>query len=167
MIEITTPITNEQISNLKTLDKIAISGKIFTGRDAVLPKIVKLIEADSLQQSGIFLEGSVIFHTAVSPAGIGPTSSNKVEIETSIPILSSAGVKLHLGKGALSTETMNELKKYNSIYCVTPPLSALFGSNIISKQIIAFPEEGMEAFWELEVKGMPAFVAIAHGKTIF
>jgi hypothetical protein len=30
------------------------------------------------------LSGSVIFHTAVSDAGIGPTSSNKVDIESSI-----------------------------------------------------------------------------------
>ena len=167
MIKIETPITEEQISNLKILDKIMISGKIFAGRDAVLPKIVKLIEEGDWQQKGISLEGSVIFHTAVSPAGIGPTSSNKLEIESSFPTLSSAGVKIHLGKGALSEETVIALKKNNSVFCVTPPVTALFADSMVSKKIAAFPEEGIEAFWEIEVKGIPAFVAIAQGESIF
>jgi len=167
LITIRMPATDEQISKLKINDRIEISGKIFAGRDAVLPKIVKLIQEGKWDDRGIDLNGATIFHTAVSPAGIGPTSSNKVEIESSIPVLSSAGVKIHLGKASLSPETVTELKKYNSIFCVTPPLSALFGESIISKKIAAFPEEGMEALWELEVKSIPAFVAIAHGETIF
>ena len=44
----------------------------------------------------IGLDGAVIFHTAVSPAGIGPTSSNKVEIEASMPELAMAGVRIHV-----------------------------------------------------------------------
>jgi fumarate hydratase subunit beta len=167
LINIETPVTEGQISSLKITDRIEISGKIFAGRDAVLPRVVKLIREDGLQQRRIFLEGAVIFHTAVSPAGIGPTSSNKPEIESSIPLLSSAGVRIHLGKGALGADTVIELEKNNSIFCVTPPLTALFADSIVSKKIIAFPEEGMEALWELEVKGIPAFVAIAHGETIF
>lgn len=167
MIKIKTPVTEEQILSLKILDKIEISGKIHTGRDAVLPRVVQLIKEGGLQQSGISLEGGLIFHTAVSPAGIGPTSSNKLEIESSIPILSSAGVRIHLGKGALSKETVEALKKNNSVFCVTPPVTALFADSIVRKKIVAFPEEGMEAFWELEVKGIPAFVAIAHGVSIF
>jgi fumarate hydratase subunit beta len=167
LIKLKTPVTEEQISKLKISDRIEISGKIYTGRDAVLPKVVQLIKEGGLQQKGILLEGAIIFHTAVSPAGIGPTSSNKLEIESSIPALSSAGVRVHLGKGALSPETVVELKKNNSIFCITPPLTALFADSIVSKRIVAFPEEGMEALWALEVKGIPAFVAIAHGETIF
>jgi fumarate hydratase subunit beta len=167
LIKISTPVTEEQISSLKAFDKIEISGKIYTGRDAVLPKVVRLIKEGGLQQNGINLEGAIIFHTAVSPAGIGPTSSNKVEIESSIPLLSFAGVRIHLGKGALSAETVAELKKNNSIFCVTPPVTALFADSIVTKRVVAFPEEGMEALWELEVKEFPAFVAIAHGETIF
>jgi len=39
-------------------------------------------------------------HTAVSKAGISPTTSNKEDIEESIPFLAKSGVKIHLGKGA-------------------------------------------------------------------
>jgi len=90
---IRTPIDEATISKLKIYDKLEISGTIFTGRDAALPRLVKLIESGRLEELGIDLKGGIIFHTAVSPAGIGPTSSNKHDIETSIPALSRAGVK--------------------------------------------------------------------------
>ena len=40
MIKLTTPIKKEDIVNLKAGDRVLISGRIFCGRDAVLPKIV-------------------------------------------------------------------------------------------------------------------------------
>lgn len=162
-----TPVDDDTINRLRVYDKVEITGPIFTGRDAVLPKIVQCIKDDACEARGIFLRGSAIFHTAVSPAGIGPTSSNKLEIEGSIPDLSRAGVKMHIGKGSLKKETLEALKKYHSIFLVTPPNTALLTSTMRSKRIIAFPEEGMEALYEINVANFPAIVAMAHGESIF
>ena len=96
MKKVETPITETAIKELHIGDMVLLSGKIYCGRDAVLPQICKCIQDKTLDTYGINLAGSVIFHTAVSPAGIGPTSSNKLEIESSFPLLSKAGVKLHL-----------------------------------------------------------------------
>lgn len=165
--QIITPITDTSIENLVVGDRISISGYIFTGRDAALPKLVKLLRDNTLREAGIELSGSVIFHTAVSPAGVGPTSSNKFDIESSIPELSQAGVRLHLGKGSLSNETVEALKKHNSVYAVMPPVTALLESKIKSRRVVAFPEEGMEALHLLEVDGFPAIIVVAHGKTLY
>ncbi len=167
MQNINTPVKNKIITKFKVGESISIFGYIYTGRDAVLPKIVMLIETGRLLEYGINLEGTVIFHTAVSPAGVGPTSSNKFEIESTIPLLSKAGVKLHIGKGAISKETIAALDKYNSVYAITPPVTALLGSKILSEKVIAFPELGMEAFHLLEVKNFPIIIAAAHGKSIY
>ena len=167
VFKLKTPIDDGDIKKLKIGNQIEIDGKIYCGRDAVLPKIVRLIETNSLEQIKVDLKGAVIFHTAVSPAGIGPTTSNKVEIEGSIPILSKAGVKIHLGKGSLSQKTVEELKKYNSVFAITPPVTALFSDKMVSQHITAFRKEEMEALYEVEVKGFPAIIAIAHGETIF
>ena len=78
VLELTTPLSEEVVSQLKVGDVVTITGNIYTGRDAVLPKIVKAAEEGTLKDLGIDLQGAVIFHTAVSPAGVGPTSSNKV-----------------------------------------------------------------------------------------
>lgn len=166
-IELKTPITDEDINKLNVGDAVEISGTIYVGRDAVLPQIVKLIEEDNLEKYHIDLKGGVIFHSAVSMAGLGPTSSNKEEIEGNIPKLSEAGVKLHLGKGALLPETVKVLNKYNSVFVVIPPLSAYLTNKTLKRKVAAFENEGMEAFWRLEVDRFPGIVAIAHGKTIF
>lgn len=167
MNTINTPISSANISNLYVGEMISLSGYIYTGRDAVLPKIITLIEEGRLEEYGINLEGAVIFHTAVSPAGVGPTSSNKYEIESSIPILSKAGVKLHLGKGEIGSDTVKSLHNYNSAYAVIPPVTALLNSKTYSNKVIAFPELGMEAFHLLKVKNYPAIVAAVHGKSIY
>lgn len=167
MKELRTPILDETIRNLQVGERIQISGKIYCGRDAVLPKICKLLKEGELEQYGIQLEGSVIFHTAVSIAGVGPTSSNKLEIEGSFPELSSAGVKLHLGKGKITDETIAELNIRNSVYAVLPPVSALLKENTLSERLVAFPELGMEAFYELEVQNYPVIIAAAHNKSIY
>lgn len=162
-----TPITKEDIAHLKVGDMILISGKIYCGRDAVLPKVQKAVQEGNLAELGIHLEDAVIFHTAVSPAGVGPTSSNKVEIEGSIEPLSAAGVKLHLGKGALSKKTVEALDRYNAVYAVIPPVTALLEDKTITRRLVAFPELGMEALYELEVKEYPAIIAAAHGVSIY
>lgn len=167
MKTVLTPITEKDVEKLNVGDMIYISGKIYCGRDAVLPKVQQAVIDGNLAELGIKLEGSVIFHTAVSPAGIGPTSSNKLEIESSIAPLSEAGVKLHLGKGALSAKTVEALDKYNAVYAVIPPVTALLEDKTLSRRLVAFPQLGMEALYELEVKEYPAIIAAAHGKSIY
>jgi len=164
---INTPVCEQVVNDFVVGEMIMLSGYIYTGRDAVLPKLVSLVEAGELEQAGINLKGSVIFHTAVSPAGVGPTSSNKLEIESTIPALSKAGVKIHLGKGMLNQKTIEALHEHNSIYAVIPPVTALLESKIIERRVVAFPEEGMEAFHLLRVDQFPAIVAAAHGKSLY
>ena len=167
MIELTTPFNEEIISMLKVGDVVSITGYIFCGRDAVLPNIVKAAEGNFLNDLGIDLQGSVIFHTAVSPAGVGPTSSNKVEIESSFEPLSRHGVKMHLGKGAISKSTVQALKENNAVYAVIPPVTALLSSQTIKKETVAFKELGMEAFYKLKVFNYQAIIAAANGISIY
>ena len=164
---ITAPFSDEVLSQLKVGDIVNVSGTIFAGRDAVLPKIVKMIEEGTLIENGIHLQGGVIFHTAVSPAGVGPTSSNKLEIEGTMPELTAAGIRMHLGKGELKRETIEMFAKYNAVYAVIAPVTALLGSKVRAKKCVAHPELGMEAFYELQVEGFPCIIAAAHGESMF
>ena len=167
MKRLVTPISEEAAGNLHAGDTVLISGKIYCGRDAVLPRICGLTETGTLGQHGIDLQGSVIFHTAVSPAGIGPTSSNKLEIGGSFRALSMAGVKLQLGKGAVGKETIAVLNDFNSVYAVIPPVTALLKENTLWQRTAAFPELGMEAFYELLVRDFPAIIGAAHNESIY
>lgn len=163
-IKIETPLIGSVIDQLKIGDKIAVYGTIYTGRDAALPRLVKSIQNG---EELLDLEAAVIMHTAVSPAGIAPTSSNKTEIENSIAPLSRAGVRMYIGKGSLDKSTVSVLEMYESIFVVTPPAAALLTSKVISSKMVAFPDEGMEAIHQLKVEGIPGIVAVIHGESIY
>ena len=163
MKQISTPISDEEILSLNVGDQVSISGTIFTGRDAALPQLVELIKEENLDFD---IEGSAIMHTAVSDAGIAPTTSNKEEIESTIPFLSEHGVKIHIGKGMLHDKTIRALNENNSIFVITPPVAALLTSKVLERKCVAFENEGMEAMYKLKVKDIPGIVAISGGKSI-
>lgn len=167
MIELRTPLTEKDISDLHVGDRVMLFGSVFCGRDAVLPRIVRLAEENSLSESGVHLEGGAVFHTAVSPAGVGPTSSNKLEIESSIAPLSKYGIRMHIGKGKISAETVRALQKYNAVYAVMPPVTALLESRTANRRCIAYPELGMEALYMIEAIGYPMIIAAANGESIY
>ena len=163
MKHLTTPITSEDLDSLNVGDQITISGTIYTGRDAALPQLAELIKQNKVPFD---LNGSVIMHTAFSEAGIAPTTSNKEEIESTIPVLSENGVKIHIGKGMLSDDTVESLKENRSIFVITPPVAALLTSRVIEKKCVLFEWEGMEAMFELKVEDIPGIVAIHNGEKI-
>ncbi|MDO5859739.1 fumarate hydratase C-terminal domain-containing protein [Methanobrevibacter sp.] len=163
MINLTTPISDADLDNLNVGQQITISGTIYTGRDAALPQLVELIENNEVPFD---LKGSAIMHTAFSDAGIAPTTSNKEEIESTIPCLSKNGVKIHIGKGMLSDETAKHLDENNSIFVITPPVAALLTSKVLKKECVLFEHEGMEAMFRLNVDRIPGIVAIHKGEKI-
>lgn len=152
---------------LKVGDRLLVSGAVLCGRDAALPKLCQCLDEGAAGHLEFDLGGAALFHTAVSNAGVGPTSSNKLEIEESFEPLCKAGVKMFLGKGAISQETIEILRCYQAVYAVVPPVSALIGQGIASKRCIAFPWLGMEALYELSLTGCPAIVASSAGESLF
>ncbi len=163
MKHLTTPISDEDLSTVKVGDQITISGTMYTGRDAALPQLVELIKKDEVPFD---LNGTAIMHTAFSQAGIAPTTSNKEEIESTIPALSEAGVKVHIGKGMLSDKTIQSLNENNSIFVITPPVAALLTNKVLEKKCVLFENEGMEAMFRLKVEKIPGIVAVQDGKII-
>lgn len=167
MKRLCTPFSESDIAELNVGDMIYISGYIFCGRDAVLPKIVAEVEQGVLEPA-IDLKGNVIFHTAVSPAGVGPTSSNKLEIEASmVPLSQNAGIKMHLGKGKIKDETVQKLAELNAVYAVIPPVTALLESKTTERICVAHPELGMEALYRVKVEDYPVIIAAAKGRSVY
>lgn len=164
--KINVPYTGELL-DLKAGDMVEFTGTIYCGRDAVLPHVVEYVQNGTLGDYGVSMEGAVIFHTAVSCAGIAPTTTSKPEIMGSIVPLSEKGAKFHLGKGLISEETIEGLKKNNAYFLVTPPVAALLTAAMTECKAVIHPEFGMEAFYEIHVTDFPAVVAVANGETIF
>lgn len=148
-------------------ERIEFYGSVLCGRDAALPRLCQLVAEGRAGDLDFDLSGAAIFHTAVSDAGIGPTSSNKMEIEESFGPLAEAGIRIFLGKGKISSATVELLGTHGAAFAVVPPVTALLGRGMRSKRIVAFPELGMEALWAVELESCPAVIAAAGGESLF
>lgn len=155
------------LSELRVGDRVSFEGKVLCGRDAVLPKVCALIAEGRLNEIEASFAGAAILHTAVSCAGVGPTSSNKVEIEDSFEPLCEAGVRVFLGKGKIKPSTVDALARYGALFAVVPPVTAILGKGMRSSRCVAYPELGMEALYEIELDACPAIVAAANGESLF
>ena len=53
------------------------------------------------------------------------------------------------------------------MFAVIPPVTALLESQTVEREVVAFPELGMEAFHRIRVENYQAIIAAAHGESIY
>ena len=161
-----TPLTDKDIKTLIAGDKVLISGKIYTARDAAHREFSGNPPFD--------LKGQILYYASPTPAkpgivigSIGPTTSSRMDAFT--PELLKKGLKATIGKGTRGKEVIGAMKKHKAVYLVVPGgAAALLAKHIKKSKVIAYPELGPEAALELEVVDFPAIVAIdAKGNDLF
>ncbi len=168
MIRLNTPITNDNIKELKVGEKVLISGTIFTARDQAHARLI------NEPNPAFDLNGSIIFYVGPTPkregfaiGASGPTSSYRMD-KLAVPLMEQ-GLKVMIGKGNRSEEFRLEMIKNNAVYLIaTGGAGALLSSKILKSKLIMYEDLGAEAVYELEVKDFPCFVAYdVYGDSIF
>ena len=169
---IKTPLTDEDVLNLKIGDSVLITGKIYTARDAAHKRLIDLIQkGESLP---VDLKGQIIYYVGPAPAKpgyiigpAGPTTSGRCDPYT--PSLLSLGLKGMIGKGVRSKEVRDAMQKFKAVYfSATGGAAALISKNIKAVKIIAYEDLGPEAIRELDVEDFPVIVANdAHGGDLY
>ena len=158
----TTPLSDEDISQLKAGDIVNLTGTIYTARDAAHKKIVDLIDAK--KELPFDLKGAVIYFVGPTPpkpnepiGSAGPTTSYRMDSYS--PTLLANGLKGMIGKGKRNQEVKDACVEYKGIYFgATGGAGALLGKRIKSSEIIAYPELGPEAIRKIEVEKFPVTV---------
>ena len=165
-----TPLNN--IEMLRTGDKVLLSGKLLTARDQAHRRIADLINKRTklpidLNNTGIYYTGPIIDLKTGLFTSAGPTTSARMDKYTSMML--QAGVKFFIGKGNRNEETTKLIAGHKALYFSTiGGAGALLAKCIVSTKIIAFPDLGTEAVYEIEVIDFPCYVAIdSHGNNIF
>jgi fumarate hydratase subunit beta len=172
MKKISTPLSDEVIASLSCGDQVNISGIIYTARDAAHKRLI-----DDLKQNKDLpfdIKNQIIFYMGPCPAApgevigpAGPTTSHRMDKYT--PKLLSLGLRGMIGKGNRSSEVIESVKKYHSVYfaCVGGT-GTLCAKHIRHSEVIAYSDLGTEAIRKLEVVDFPVFVAIdAKGNNIY
>ncbi|SKB54774.1 fumarate hydratase subunit beta [Acetoanaerobium noterae] len=163
-IHITTPLTDEIISNLKSGDEVLISGTIYTARDAAHKKLVDSI--NSGESLPFDIKNAIIYYVGPSPkkpgdviGSAGPTTSYRMDAYT--PTLLDLGLKGMIGKGSRNKSVVESIKKNHAVYfAAIGGAGALISSTIKSSEVIAYEELGPEAVHKLTVENFPAIVVL-------
>ena len=160
-------LTREQIATWQAGDRLLLSGKLLTGRDAAHKRICALLDAGKPLPEGLDFRGRVIYYVGpVDPVGkeivgpAGPTTANRMDRFTET-MLGKAGLLAMVGKAERGAEAIEAIKKHRSAYLIAVGGAAYLVANAIrSSRVVAFPELGMEAVYEFEVRDMPVTVAV-------
>jgi fumarate hydratase, class I len=169
-IPLQAPISDEQIRQLKVGDVVLISGRVFTGRDAVHAHLMK-------HEPPVDLRGAVLYHCGpvVLKEGdgwrmtaAGPTTSIREE-PYQAEILKRYGVRVVIGKGGMGARTLAGLKESGAVYLNAIGGAAQFYARTIERvDGVSLTEFGTpEAMWHLWVRDFPAIVTMdAHGNSL-
>lgn len=160
-------VTSEDIKDWKPGDTLLLSGKMLTGRDAAHKKIQGLIESGEGLPEGVDLRGRFIYYVGpvdpvrdevVGPAG--PTTATRMDKFTDF-ILEHTGLLGMIGKAERGPVGIEAIRKHGAVYLMAVGGAAYLVSRaIVGSRVVAFPELGMEAIYEFEVKDMPVSVAV-------
>jgi fumarate hydratase class I len=167
-------LTQAEIATWKPGERLLLSGKLLTGRDAAHKRICALLDAGEALPEGLDFHGRVIYYVGpVDPVGsevvgpAGPTTANRMDRFTET-MLGKSGLLAMVGKAERGPETVASIAKHHSAYLIAVGGAAFLVSNAIrSSRVVAFPELGMEAVYEFEVRDMPVTVAVtAQGESV-
>ncbi len=164
------PLSDADIRALKVGDVVMISGRMFTGRDAVHSYLMK-------HEPPVDLQGSVLYHCGpvVAKEGegwrvtaAGPTTSIREEPYQG-EIIKRYGVRVVMGKGGMGAKTLAALKEHGAVYLNAVGGAAQFYARSIKKvDGVSLLDFGTpEAMWHLDVEDFPAIVTMdAHGNSL-
>ena len=164
MKKLTTPLTDDQLKDLKAGDNVLITGYIYTGRDAAHKRLVDLIEKG--EDLPIDVEGQIIYYVGPAPAkpgqaigSAGPTTSYRMDPYT--PQLLDLGLKGMIGKGKRDQSVKDSMKKNGAVYfAAIGGAAALIAKSVKEAEIVAYEDLGAEAIRKMYVEDFPATVEI-------
>ena len=165
-------LDKHQISTWRAGERLLLSGKLLTGRDAAHRRMTEMLARGEtlpvdFTNRFIYYVGPVdaVRDEAVGPAG--PTTSSRMDKFTDT-MLARTGLIGMVGKSERGPAAIEAIKRHGAVYCIAVGGAAYLVSKAIRKsRVLAFPELGMEAVYEFEVRDMPVTVAVdAHGNAV-
>jgi len=159
---LTTPLSDEDVAQLKSGDIVYLSGTMYTARDAAHKRLVDLIING--EELPFDLKGAVIYYVGPTPpkpgdpiGSAGPTTSYRMDPYA--PILIEHGLKGMIGKGKRNEAVKDACIKHKAVYFgATGGAAALIAKAIKKAEVIAYPELGPEAVRRIEVEDFPVVV---------
>ena len=158
-------LTAADIAQWQPGEKLLLSGKLLTGRDAAHKRLSEMAARGEampvdFRNRFIYYVGPVdpVRDEAVGPAG--PTTATRMDRYTDF-MLEHTGLLGMIGKAERGEATIESIRRHKSVYLIAVGGAAYLVSKAIkSARVVAFAELGMEAIYEFDVEDMPVTVAV-------
>jgi len=165
-------LTKKEIAAWKPGQRLLLSGKMLTGRDAAHKRIQDMLAKG--EKLPVDFTNRVIYYVGpvdpvrdevVGPAG--PTTSTRMDKFTEM-MLAQTGLIGMIGKAERGPVAIEAIRKHKAAYLMAVGGAAYLVAKAIRKsRVLAFADLGMEAIYEFEVKDMPVTVAVdANGTSV-
>lgn len=174
---IRTPVSSEDLKNIKIGDVIYLNGHIVTCRDVAHRRLIEYG-----RELPVDLNGGAIFHAGpivrkiegqenkYEMVSVGPTTSMRME-KFEKEFIEKTGVKVIVGKGGMGTETETGCRENKAVHCVFPAGCAVIAAETVEEiEDAHWMDLGMpETLWVCRVKEFgPLIVSIdAEGNNLF
>ncbi|UCE01240.1 MAG: fumarate hydratase C-terminal domain-containing protein [Chloroflexota bacterium] len=188
MKQVTIPISDETIRNLKVGDPVLLSGVMVTGRDAahkwMVESFIKGTQIPTPEDETIYkeikplLERGVIYHCGPVVAGLenkdykfvaaGPTTSTREEPYQG-DVMRHFNLKGVVGKGGMGAKTLAACQDVPGVYFHAVGGAATLIAKSVEEVLGVYKYEfGVpEAMWIIRVRDFPAVVTMdAHGASL-
>lgn len=173
MKKLTYPFTHEAVRDLKVGDMVLITGKLFTGRDAVHKRL------HDGEKPPVDLSNQIIYHCGpvilqdkatgkYTVTAAGPTTSIREE-PYQADVMKDYGIVGVIGKGGMGAKTLAGCKEYGCVYFhAIGGAAQVLAERINSVDAVHWLDLGSpEAIWELSVTEFPVVVTMdAHGNSL-
>jgi fumarate hydratase class I len=165
-------LTREQVGSWKPGERLLLSGKLLTGRDAAHKRIQDMLAKG--EKLPVDFTNRVIYYVGpvdpvrdevVGPAG--PTTATRMDKFTDT-MLGKTGLIAMIGKAERGPAAIESIRRHKAAYLMAVGGAAYLVSKAIRKsRVLAFEDLGMEAIYEFEVQDMPVTVAVdANGTSV-
>jgi fumarate hydratase class I len=154
------------LSRYPVATRLLLTGRIVVARDIAHARLnERLQKGEGLPQ---YVKERIIYYAgpAKTPPGFasgsfGPTTAGRMD--SYVPVFQKQGASLvMLAKGNRSKSVTEACKKYGGFYLgsIGGPAARLGKECITAVEVLAFPELGMEAIYQITVKDFPAFIIV-------
>jgi fumarate hydratase class I len=156
----------KELSKYPIKTRLELSGTMIVARDMAHSKLWEMLQKDGklpdyFKNHPVYYAGPAKTPAGMATGSFGPTTANRMD--PYVDEFQKMGYSMVMvAKGNRSKSVTEACKKYGGFYLgsVGGPAAILAKNNILSNEVLDFPELGMEAIRKITIKDFPAFILV-------
>ena len=155
-----------ELSRYPVKTRLSLTGTLVVARDIAHAAIKERLDAgeempDYLKNHPVYYAGPAKTPEGMASGSFGPTTAGRMDSYVD-QFQAAGGSMVMLAKGNRSAQVTVACKAHGGFYLgsIGGPAARLAQDCILDVKVLEYPELGMEAVWQIEVKDFPAFIVV-------